>query len=364
MVAKIVDLRKRQAKPVARKRESPKPRVATATTSSRRASPLRLRRRKIRMYAAFASLVALCGLVYGVSWVSYLPQYSVSTVAIEGTKQVSPKLVQEYVEAQLHLGAHPFLSPQNIFLFSAGAIERGIVDFFPRIGSARITRSSLFATSITVTVEERRPYALWCQSQSVSVDQRAPSAGVRECYFMDRSGFIYTEASAQDLLTVAGNAASSSRPSSMYVFAGGLPLSARTEIGTDTATSTMATDLGTTTATSTMVSTYKNPIGHSFVSAHLPGILALLDLFQQAGLHPWGATVENNEDFSIPLSEGYFIKATFGEDTDQLVRNLNLVLSSDVLRSKQNDLEYIDLRFGDRVYYKLKGELESQGESS
>ena len=42
-----------------------------------------------------------------------------------------------------------------------------------------------------------------------------------------------------------------------------------------------------------------------------------------------------------------------------MVRNLQLVLSSNPLNGKASDLQYIDLRFGNRVYYKLKGEAEA-----
>jgi hypothetical protein len=40
---------------------------------------------------------------------------------------------------------------------------------------------------------------------------------------------------------------------------------------------------------------------------------------------------------------------------------LELVLSSDALQGKEGQLEYIDLRFGDRVYYKLRGQEEVTG---
>jgi len=44
------------------------------------------------------------------------------------------------------------------------------------------------------------------------------------------------------------------------------------------------------------------------------------------------------------------------------VKNLELVLSSDVLKGKTDALEYVDLRFGNRVYYKLKGQKQQSVE--
>ena len=66
----------------------------------------------------------------------------------------------------------------------------------------------------------------------------------------------------------------------------------------------------------------------------MPGILALLQMLGQAGYTPTGATVENAQDFWVPLTQGFYIKASFGEDPENIVSNLQLVLSSDSLAGK------------------------------
>jgi len=99
------------------------------------------------------------------------------------------------------------------------------------------------------------------------------------------------------------------------------------------------------------------PIGQWFVQAHLPGLLSLLKFLGQASFTPLGAEVIG-QDILIQLQEGFLVKASFGADAGTLVKNLELVLSSDVLKGKTEALEYVDLRFGNRVYYKLKGQEE------
>jgi hypothetical protein len=84
-----------------------------------------------------------------------------------------------------------------------------------------------------------------------------------------------------------------------------------------------------------------------------------LELLSRAQFNPQGATVVNDQDFTVPLAT-YYLKASFGEDTGLLMRNLQLVLASDALQGKQDAVEYIDLRFGSRVYYKLKGMAEAK----
>ena len=79
-------------------------------------------------------------------------------------------------------------------------------------------------------------------------------------------------------------------------------------------------------------------------------------MLRDAGAAPLGAQLENETDISVPLADGYYIKASFGEDPSELTKNLALILSSDAIKGKIDELEYIDLRFGNRVYYKFKGE--------
>ncbi len=71
--------------------------------------------------------------------------------------------------------------------------------------------------------------------------------------------------------------------------------------------------------------------------------------------------VQDNSDFAVSLAGGYFLKASFGTAPQTLVRNLELVLSAPALAGKTAELEYVDLRFGDRVYYRLKGQDEVSG---
>ncbi|MBI5457347.1 hypothetical protein HY971_01300 [Candidatus Kaiserbacteria bacterium] len=272
----------------------------------KRPMPLRARRRRVRAVFALAVLV-LCGAIfYGVSWASYLPQFNVSGISVVGAKGMKEEHVKRFVETVLDDGAYHVLSRRNIFLYPQVELEKAIASFHP-VKSVHISRPSVFATDIVITIEEREPFARWC-------------TGIQQgyCYLMDASGFIYAP------MGWAGTATSSTQ----YVFAGGLPAQ---EV--------------------TATSTY--PLGESFVQAHLPGMLSLLKLLGQAGLTPLGAHVDNDQDFFVQLGEGFTIKASYGADANTLVKNLQLVLSSDVLKDKRDKLEYIDLRFTNRAYYKL-----------
>jgi cell division septal protein FtsQ len=158
---------------------------------------LRARRRRIRAAIALGILVLLAGIAWGIHYVSYLPQFSVQSVSVTGSGEVSPELVKNYVGTILDNGSYHFLSRSNIFLYPRALIERDIVADFPRIDSAKVSRSSLFSTELVVVVTERRQFALWCGDPA-------------HCFEMDEGGFIFAEAPA--------DAASST----IYIFQGGV----------------------------------------------------------------------------------------------------------------------------------------------
>ena len=222
------------------------------------------------------------------------------------------EVIKRSLEAVLDDGSYHILSRRNIFLYPQADLEKVLVESSPLIQSARVTRPSMLATTIVVTIEERDPFARWCTDDA-------------RCYFMDEGGFIYTPVPEN-----TGTTTSQTTPGTFYVFKGGVDSS-------------------------------REPVGQWFVQAHLPGLLSLLKFLGQAGFTALGAEVDG-QDIIVRLQEGFLLKASFGADANMLAKNLELVLSSDVLKGKSDLLEYVDLRFGNRVYYKLKGQSEVSAE--
>lgn len=280
------------------------PRREPAQPKEKRPVPLRVRRRRTRLVIVALLILALGGAAYGVHSISYLPRLSVGLISVTGTERMDPALIQSYVDSQIHDGSNHFLSRANIFLYPKAVIEKGITASFPRVQTARIIRTG-FSQTLNVAITERKPFAEWCSDAST-------------CYALDESGFIFS----------AVDASSTSAFAQPYVFSGGVGGA---------------------------------PIGQIFIPGHMTGLLALLRILQQqSGLTPVSIRVENDQDITIHFAEGFDLKASFGEDAAGLARNLQLVLSSPLLQGKESELEYIDLRFGNRVYYKLKGQDQAQ----
>ena len=280
----------------------------------KRISPVRARRRRTRLIILSISVSVLVAAALVASYVSYLPRYSVLSVTVQGlpaqagAQNVAPNLVTDYAESIIYNGSRHFLSRANIFLYPKSLIEKDIPLEFPRIAQATVSSPSFLSNSIVVSVAERQVFALWCLPAQAG-------DGNGDCYEMDQSGFIFAQAPA--------NATSSGE----YIFSGG-------------------------------VSTSTPPIGQTFAPGHTQGLVAFLQLLGQSGFTPLGADIESDQDFTVPLQQGFYVYASFGEDPGTLVNDLQLVLSQ-ALSGQQQNLEYIDLRFGDKVYYKLKGQDEA-----
>ena len=269
-----------------------------------RRSSLRERRRRTRTLMVLSVFTLLAAVLYGVSWASYLPQFSVGSITVAGTKELRSEIVLAYAETVFFDGTYAFLSPQNIFFYPRERLERAIREHFPRTRSVQVSRESLLAQAVIVTVEEREPFARWCRSVYTEEGDSA------ECYLLDETGFIFAPA------------ATSSNSDTQYVFRGSLPESGP-------------------------------PLGQGFLSEKFPEIVVFLRELERNDFSPVGIS-EDAQDLFLMLARGFELRVSL-ETLEKSVRNLQLVLSSDALRGRESELEYVDLRFGNRVYYKFKG---------
>jgi len=275
--------------------------------------PLRVRRRRTRLLWAVALLALVSALGLLLHWVSYLPFVSISEINVDGAYKVSPEEVRATVRAHLASTSGTYLSRSNIFLYDQGAIADAIVDALPRIKSVDIRRKSLLSRTLLVSVSERTPVARWCAVRHGGTTE--PERGEETCYQMDETGFLFADTSASPRSSYG----------TPYVFYGGI------------ATTSASRDY----------------IGETFMPEDFPDMLAVLQAIQRSGSTPTALVVENEQDYRVELAAGYFLRLSFGQDAETLVRNLTLLLASETLSGKESRLEYIDLRFGNRAYYKF-----------
>jgi len=292
MGAKPLDLRVKKAAP-------PRTLPPREPRELKRPISLRARRRRRRLLLGGLGLIGVGATLFAVHFISYMPQYTIQAIEVSGTSAVDPIQVQAEVEHALGEGGS-FISPRCIFSYDAKKIERVLRAATMRIARVQVSRANFFSTTLKIAIDERAPFAHWC-------------ADGTSCYLIDETGFVF--ATALPVETVA----------EPFVFSGGI-------------------------ASST------NPLGQYVAPAHFPSALAIMRALGQAGFTPVSAQFDSQTDFLIRTEKGIAIYASFGAEPSDLVRNLKLVLASDELKDHIADVEYIDLRFGQRVFYKLKGQ--------
>ena len=288
-------------------RDVPPVRPSDMRSQQPRRSPLRQRRQRLR--AVITAAVCVCTLLtaYALHAASYLERFTYQHVAVSGAESLSPSVVQKFVSDRLVESSQGFISGRNIFVFDYAPLERDIVQNFPRIKTAHVSRDTTLGNGLVVILEERAPFARWC-----------PPIG-QECFLMDDTGIVFAS-----------------------------------EVGI--ATSTLLTPYVFTGALSSTTLSVNAPLGETFAAGHFSGITLLLKMLGESGMRAEGARLVNETDFSVALAEGFFLKVSYGADPETLTKNLALILSADALKGKTQLLEYVDLRFGNRVYYKLKGQ--------
>jgi cell division septal protein FtsQ len=258
---------------------------------------LATRRRRARFIGAALACLAAIGAVFGGSLLSYHERFAINDLNVVGAQALSAAAVESAFGERVDDGVRHFFSRTNIFLYPYSEIQQALLLQFPLLQAVSFTRESMLSQALTITVYEREPKYLWCS---------------HTCYFMDANGFVFA---------LAAN------PTGFLTFRGGLDAT-------------------------------KEPVGQTFMRGRLEQLVDFVEGLKNSGLAVASASIDNETDISINLTDGYYIKTTFGSSAEQLARNLALAISTEALAGKLLSVEYIDLRFGNRVYYRLESSNE------
>ncbi|PIT91468.1 hypothetical protein COU17_00565 [Candidatus Kaiserbacteria bacterium CG10_big_fil_rev_8_21_14_0_10_49_17] len=253
------------------------------------------RRRKMFLWRAGTLLFLGALLLSGGIAGTHIEAIQIQEIVVEGNGVTAKGALSASVQEALDGMYFPYISKRNIFLYPKDAIEEKVLAEFPRLASVTFTR--LDTQTLSVQFQEFQPVALYCRES---------------CYFINSTGYIFAPApefSGTLLVRFTG---------------GGL-------VG--------------------------EPVGAQFVS--VGEFKKLLQFIE--GVAVRGLAVEHIEllpagDARALLSSGTAI--LFSRTISVLVtlENLHASLSSEALSGGLDGVDYIDLRFGNRVYFKKKTE--------
>lgn len=252
-------------------------------------------------------IAALAVLGFGLWYLLNLPYLRVDEVEVVGVRQVSAGDIERAVRDDLS-GAVWLLFPRaSFFLVSTGALERRLRERFREI--QEIDVSKRFPDRLTARVTERTLWGVYCVRSSSTVPPGQAGEPAHDCAYLDTRGVAYEELSrfAGWLLPVIYGAAPP-RLGDPAVPAGTLELFN----------------------------------GARAALASLGGELLSLS-----------RSTTTPDDVRLALAEGWSVWVTASRPIPEWMNILKTVLEKEI-GERRSELDYMDLRFGAKVFYKFK----------
>ena len=281
------------------------------------ASRLRSRRRKRWGLLIALVVVVLLAIFGGLVWLTHASFLRITAVQVSGQQTLDESDIQAAVQNQLTGSYWHVFAKNNIFIYPKASITNALVTGMPVIASAEV-RTVDFNT-IGVSVIERQPKALWCpdKDESTQSGNTATSTPVEldtaGCLLLDQNGIAYGP---------AGFAAGGGAYKRYYGAITG----------------------------SALPKQYLAPGAFNSLSA-------LIDALAQN--QPQDAItsieVDSSNDVHVGFAGGFKLLFPLSADGGDVYNRFILALKSDVFAGHTiANFEYLDLRFGNKLYYKLK----------
>lgn len=273
-----------------------------------RSARLGKRRRKVLIARSIILGVSVVVLVYLLAWVFRLEQINIDEIRISGNSIVKNEEIMKVANRDLDK-TYFLLSPKtNILFYPKQKIIRDLQTKFTLIETVDIKFRNFH--TIEIKVVERKPFALWCGKEIVS------NSG---CYFLDKNGFIFSK--APDFT------------GSVFFKFYGKNFSQGQSLG-DTV------------------------LGSEYMEVEeFNGFQLFNKSLNNIGLKPVLLLKVDSRDYNMWLESGTKIQFSKEQSLTTLLDNLESILNSESLTNESiKNIEYIDLRFGNKVYYKFIGE--------
>lgn len=255
------------------------------------------RRLRVSRHGAYISLF-LAFLLIGLASFLFLDAIQIKSIVFRGLESIEEEEIRKSVRDLLN-GRELFLFPKsNIFLASSKEVESNLRRKFPRIDSIDVNKD-FFPPGLSLTIKERALWVVLCRADE-------------ECYYMDKEGIIFGRSpqfSGTLITKIKGFA--STTPSLLSS-----PLRAR-EL--------------------------------DYIRIFKDGE----DMFEELGGLQFVFDDESRDSFEIETSEGWRVILDVNADPEELLENLILSLREEI-KGKRSNLDYIDLRLGNKIFYKFK----------
>ncbi len=294
------------------------------------------KKRRILKIWIFSILVIFLGILS--AWILSLPSISIQKIVVVGNVNTTSEEIQHITDDILSSKYLGVFSKRNVFIYPKDEIEASLIQIYPRISDISLDTESFI--TLNIKIKEREAVAIWCAAV--------------QCYLVDSSGYIYAEyhedispsiyagTSTREIVDVSKKALDS-----LATLHGGDELIGPEPIGKKVFTEKLYTDIRNTLST-------------------LEGLkMSTTDVY-----------FYSRDEIRFVLENGSKIIFSEKKPFEVSIEDLKSALSSEVFLSPSStrsignsklNFEYIDVRFGNKVFYKLKGmskEMDSKTSST
>lgn len=281
--------------------------------NSPRLKKLKRRHRRVILNKFLIFIFGFFVIFFSSVFLSRINKINISEIQITGNKVIDEGVLKAKINEAI-AGNYLWLFPKtNIFYYPKDAITETLQNAFSRIKNVELSIKE--NKILAVNFEERTPVYTWCGVIFPSVDGQ-------KCYFLDESGYAFDEAPYFS--------------GSVYFKFYGL----------------MGLNMDGT------------PSGSNFAQANFKQLIFFKNTIESIGLKPEVFYLKENGDIVIYLSPekknliGPQIILNKDADLNRVAENLQAALNTEPLKSKFKNkyatLEYIDLRYGNKVYDKFR----------
>lgn len=277
--------------------------------------PSKLRRRRRKIFAVKAVLVflLLIGFVFLLSWLSKISSLQIENIEVSGNATVSKDEIIGLIKSETTAKYFLLFSKNSIFLYPKKSIAAKLMDNFKKIEKAEIKSKGW--NTLVVTVVERKPNSIWCFSKPENGGAQK-NENSSKCYFLDGEGVIFSEAP-----DFSGN--------SFLRYYG-------------------------------LLDDIEQPIGKIYLpNGKFKEASRFVSSLKTLGITVAGVRAESESDYEMYLKNGIKIIFDDKQPFDKTLENIQSILNEvdlkrDYSLSNPPKINYVDLRFGNKVY--LKGE--------
>jgi len=259
--------------------------------------PYRVKRKKSILRNGFFRFGILSSIFFGVVLYFFVFSefFQIEKINISGQTKVSFDEVKSLAENNLENNIL-FLKSKSVFLVNSPKIKKAVLDSFPQIAEAKVSRD--FIKGLNIVVTERVGIAKWC-------------GGDGKCFLFDKEGVVFKELAENDndFLKVE-------TPD----FFG------------------------------------EPKLGQSILSSEAAGRIAKIEaeLENNPKIPLKIISLVAEDRLDARTSENWEIYFIASKDLDWQMTKLKAVLESEIPQGKRKNLEYIDLRFGNLASYKYR----------